>query len=239
MKHVATSLSASESDPWTRVATNFDDLVDSPIVLGELDIRSFECGGVPHYLATLGGEPFWDSEKALQDVQKIVAKEQEFWGEVPYKSYWFLNLATEQGGGLEHDNSTVLMTSRFATKDKAKYQNWLGLVSHEFFHTWNVRRLRPKALVDYDYDREQYFRELWVAEGITSYYDDLFLPRTVYAPQLNIWIVLTKRLLMFRNLRVAKFSPFSIVVLMRGRNTIDLTKMQRTVVSVTTPKVAW
>lgn len=176
-KQIATSLLPAENDTWTRIATSFDDLVDSPIVMGELDIRSFECGGVPHYLATLGGDKFWDSEKALGDVQKIVAKEQEFWGEVPYKAYWFLNLATEQGGGLEHDNSTVLMTSRFATKDKAKYQNWLGLVSHEFFHTWNVRRLRPKALVNYDYDREQYFRELWVAEGITSYYDDLFLPR--------------------------------------------------------------
>jgi predicted metalloprotease with PDZ domain len=190
-KQIATSLAASSTDPWTRIATSFDDLVDSPIVMGELDIRSFECGGVPHYLATLGGDKFWDSEKALADVQKIVAKEQEFWGEVPYKSYWFLNLATEQGGGLEHDNSTVLMTSRFATKDKAKYQNWLGLVSHEFFHTWNVRRLRPKSLVNYDYDREQYFRELWVAEGVTSYYDDLFLPRaglctpTEYLDRLN------------------------------------------------------
>lgn len=176
-KQVATSLAPSGTDQWTRVASNYDELVDSPIVMGKLDIRSFECGGVPHYLATLGGEPFWDSDKAVQDVQKIVAKEQEFWGDVPYQSYWFLNLATEQGGGLEHDNSTVLMTSRFATKDKAKYQNWLGLVAHEFFHTWNVRRLRPKTLVNYDYDQEQYFQELWVAEGITSYYDDLFLPR--------------------------------------------------------------
>ncbi len=176
---VATSLGAQATDDrWTRVATNYDELVDSPIVLGTIDIRTFESGGATHHLATVGGEPYWDSTMAANDAAKIIAAEQTFWGVVPYRDYWILNLATETGGGLEHDNSTVLMTSRWAQRSRSKYMDWLGLVSHEFFHTWNVRRLRPKVLKSYDYNSEQYTHELWIAEGITSYYDDLFLSRS-------------------------------------------------------------
>lgn len=177
--NIATSLQTADArDPWTRVAKTFDELVDSPIVVGIIDIQTFEVGGAKHHLATLGGESFWDTATAAKDVAKIVETEQAFWNEVPYQDYWFLNLATESGGGLEHDNSCVLMTGRWSQRQKAKYTDWLGLVSHEFFHTWNVRRLRPKVLKQYDYNNEQYFRELWVAEGITSYYDDLLLARS-------------------------------------------------------------
>ena len=176
---VATSLPANDArDPWTRRAANFDELVDSPILMGIIDIQSFEVGGAKHHLATLGGEPFWDTASAAKDVAKIVETEQAFWKETPYKEYWFLNLATESGGGLEHDNSCVLMTGRWSQRQRAKYADWLSLVSHEFFHAWNVRRLRPKVLKQYDYNNEQYFHELWVAEGITSYYDELFVVRS-------------------------------------------------------------
>jgi predicted metalloprotease with PDZ domain len=176
--NIATSLRTLQpKDNWTRSAKNFDELVDSPIVMGTIDIQSVEVGGAKHYLATLGGESFWDTQAAVRDVAKIVEAEQALWGEVPYSEYWFLNLATESGGGLEHDNSCVLMTGRWTQRQKSKYTDWLGLVSHEFFHTWNVRRLRPKALKTYDYNQEQYFPELWVAEGVTSYYDDLFVAR--------------------------------------------------------------
>jgi predicted metalloprotease with PDZ domain len=175
---IATSLAKSEEDSWTRIAGSFDELVDSPILIGDIDIQSFDAGGAKHHLATIGTDGLWNTSKAAEDVKKIVETEQAFWGAVPYKEYWFLNLATESGGGLEHDNSTVLMTSRWAMKQKAKYTDWLGLVSHEFFHTWNVRRLRPKVLMQYDFEGEQYTRELWVAEGVTSYYDDLLLARS-------------------------------------------------------------
>lgn len=175
---IATSLAKSDEDSWTRIASSFDELVDSPILIGDIDIRSFDAGGAKHHLATIGTDGLWNTAKAAEDVKKIVETEQAFWGAVPYKDYWFLNLATESGGGLEHDNSTVLMTSRWAMKQKAKYTDWLGLVSHEFFHTWNVRRLRPKVLMKYDFEGEQYTRELWVAEGVTSYYDDLLLARS-------------------------------------------------------------
>ena len=174
---IATSLQASSTSPWIRIASNYDELVDSPIVLGDIDIQSEEISGVMHYLATVPNDA-WDTKKAMQDAAKIVRTEQDFWGQVPYKQYWFLNLLTEAGGGLEHDNSTVLMASRFTQKQRAKYVDWLGLVSHEFFHTWNVRRLRPKALMAYDYNQEQYTKELWIAEGLTSYYDDLFVVRS-------------------------------------------------------------
>ncbi|AMV31133.1 M61 glycyl aminopeptidase [Pirellula sp. SH-Sr6A] len=176
--NVATSLAKVDEDVWTRVAESFDELVDSPILIGDIDIQSFEAGGAKHHLATIGTDGLWNTAKAAEDVKKIVETEQAFWGVVPYREYWFLNLATESGGGLEHDNSTVLMTSRWAMKQKAKYTDWLGLVSHEFFHTWNVRRLRPKVLMKYDFEGEQYTRELWVAEGVTSYYDDLLLARS-------------------------------------------------------------
>jgi predicted metalloprotease with PDZ domain len=173
---IATSLSALPTSPWVRSAKNFDELVDSPVVLGSIDIQAQEISGVPHYLATVPSDG-WDTKKAMADAAKIIKIEQEFWGEVPYPHYWFLNLLTESGGGLEHDNSTVLMSSRWAQKQRSKYVDWLGLVSHEFFHTWNVRRLRPKGLMKYDYNQEQYIQELWIAEGLTSYYDDLFVVR--------------------------------------------------------------
>ncbi len=164
-------------------AESFDDLADSPIAIGSFPVRSFEVGDRMHYLANVesdehGEDPsdhLWDMDKAIADVAKIVAEEQRFWGDVPYDQYWFINLLTETGGGLEHDNSTVLMSSRWTMRKRDSYLNWLALVSHEFFHTWNVRRLRPKALMNYDYNQEQYLRELWIAEGITSYFDDLFL----------------------------------------------------------------
>ena len=174
---IATSLDVLSTSPWVRTAKNFDELVDSPVVLGSIDIQAQEISGVPHYLATVPSEG-WDTKKAMADAAKIIKIEQEFWGEVPYPQYWFLNLLTEAGGGLEHDNSTVLMASRWTQKQRSKYVDWLGLVSHEFFHTWNVRRLRPKGLMKYDYNQEQYIQELWIAEGLTSYYDDLFVVRS-------------------------------------------------------------
>ncbi|MDB4632218.1 PDZ domain-containing protein [Pirellulaceae bacterium] len=159
------------------VATDFDYLVDSPIILGNPSIETFEVGGVPHQLISQGGDGLWDFKKAAEDVAKIVAEHQKIWGVVPYKDYKFLNAIVESGGGLEHDNSTLMMTSRWNFGQRTRYLSWLGLVSHEFFHTWNIRRLRPVELVKYDYENENYFTTLWIAEGVTSYYDDLAVKR--------------------------------------------------------------
>jgi predicted metalloprotease with PDZ domain len=176
------SIQLSESDDsishcFSRTARSFDELVDSPMLMGDLAVRRFEVSGKLHYLACYGTNGAWDLDQATYDCAKIVAAQHAFWGEVPYPSYWFINLAIESYGGLEHDNNTVLVTSHWAMRKRASYVEWLGLVSHEFFHTWNVRRLRPQNLVQYDYGAEQYIPELWIAEGVTSYLDDLLVLR--------------------------------------------------------------
>jgi predicted metalloprotease with PDZ domain len=172
-----TSLKAVDGSPHTYRAENFDELVDSPILCGDPVVQDFTLGGADHVLASLGDSSLWDTAKAAADVQKIVAQQQTFWGSVPYSRYCFLNVISESGGGLEHDNSTLVMTSRWNFRDKEKYEDWLSLISHEFFHTWNVRRLRPAELTRYQYETETNTRGLWIAEGITSYYEDLMLIR--------------------------------------------------------------
>lgn len=163
--------------PNAYAARNFDELVDSPLIAGNPDLYPFNVGGRDHWLVNVGGDDLWDGAKAAADLARVVAEQQRFWGVIPYDRYYFLNVIAEGKGGLEHDACTLVMSSRWAYRDKAAYRKWLGLMSHEFFHTWNVRTLRPAALLNYDYESEQYFKTLWVAEGITSYYDDLCLVR--------------------------------------------------------------
>lgn len=164
--------------PHTFVGKDFDELVDSPFVVGNPTLHPFDVGDVEHVLVNVGGDGLWDGDKAAADVSRIVQVHQDMWSTVPYDRYFFLNVIAESGGGLEHDNSTVMLTSRWSFGSPSRYRRWLGLVSHEFFHTWNVRRLRPSALASYDYQTENYFNELWVAEGVTSYYDELALVRS-------------------------------------------------------------
>jgi predicted metalloprotease with PDZ domain len=172
-----TALQAVEGRAHTYLADTLDELIDSPVLCGQPIVQDFSAGGVTHVLATLGDSSLWDTAKAAADVQRIVAQQQTFWGVVPYSGYKFLNVISEANGGLEHDNSTLVMTSRWNFRDKDKYEDWLSLISHEFFHTWNVRRLRPADLANYNYEAENNTRSLWVAEGLTSYYEDLMLVR--------------------------------------------------------------
>ncbi len=176
-KHAICSLPNVDDDKQAFIAEDFDELVDSPILCGNPDIYPFKVGDREHLLVSIGEGEIWDGEATARDLEKIVAEHHKLWGTVPYPRYIFFNLLVESGGGLEHDNSTVMMISRWYYRDREKYVRWLGLASHEFFHTWNVRRLRPKPLVEYDYENEVYLRSLWIAEGITSYYDDLQLAR--------------------------------------------------------------
>ena len=169
--------SLESSSPGTFRAPDYDTLVDSPIFAGTGRVGTFEVDGVPHRLLEHGGEGIWDDAKALADVERIVRTERDFWGLFPYRRYLFMNLIVEAGGGLEHARSSVLMTSRWKAGTRKGYLDWLGLVAHELFHAWNVKRLRPAALGPFDYEAETYTRSLWVAEGITSYYDDLLVHR--------------------------------------------------------------
>lgn len=176
----ARSISGLASDPdrpEAYVAADYDTLVDSPIVAGNPSVYRFEVGGKPHYLANVGEGGIWDGEQSAEEVRKIVEVQTEFWGEIPYSKYVFLNVIAEAGGGLEHRNSTLMLTSRWNSRVADRRRRWLGLVSHEFFHTWNVKRLRPVELGPFDYEREVLTPSLWIVEGFTSYYDDLSLVR--------------------------------------------------------------
>ena len=172
---VATGLDEAGENTWR--ARDFDQLVDTPIVAGDLQVYDFEVEGVPHQLVNWGEDGVWDGEKSAKDVEAITKAQIDFWGTIPYERYLYLNVISGSGGGLEHKNSTLMLTGRWRTHDDDAYERWLGLVSHEFFHTWNVKRLRPVELGPFDYENEVLTENLWIAEGFTSYYDDLLLLR--------------------------------------------------------------
>jgi predicted metalloprotease with PDZ domain len=168
-------------------AEDYDTLVDSPLIAGNPDVFAFEVRGKKHYLVNTPASDLWDGPKSVEAAKRIVEHYAQMWGELPYEKYVFFNMLVEAGGGLEHKNSTVLMTSAYTTRNDSSFlgsaslnpprSGWVGLVSHEYFHLWNVKRLRPKALGPFDYENENYTESLWICEGITSYYDDLALHR--------------------------------------------------------------
>ncbi|MSO55605.1 MAG: M61 family peptidase [Acidobacteria bacterium] len=159
--------------PHTFRAADYDTLVDSPIVAGNPIVYEFIVAGKPHYLVNIGEEGVWDGARAVQDLVKIVQKTAEFWGTVPYDRYFFFNIIAGPNLGLEHKSSTVLNTPRESTGTRRAYLGWLRMASHEYFHAWNVKRLRPIELGPFDYENEVYTKGLWFAEGVTDYYADL------------------------------------------------------------------
>jgi predicted metalloprotease with PDZ domain len=176
--NVVTSLRRHPSGGEHRyLARDYDELVDSPIAIGTPALHEFTAGGRPHTLANFGEDRLWDGDRSAADLERVVRATQTFWQDVPYDRYVFMNLIAEGRGGLEHRASTVMMTHSFATRNEDDYLDWLGLASHEFFHLWNVKRLRPAELGPFDYESENYTTSLWIVEGLTSYYDDLLLVR--------------------------------------------------------------
>lgn len=174
----ATSLRSESTRPHQYRAETYHELVDSPIVAGKIDVYPFEVDGITHALVNVNDHGAWDGSRAVRDLEKMVIAHHQMWQRVPYDRYLFLNIiGSSGGGGLEHDNCCVLEADQWTCSNPGSYRGWLSLCSHEFFHTWNVRRLRPKELVAYDYENENYTPSLWVAEGITSYYQDLLLVR--------------------------------------------------------------
>jgi predicted metalloprotease with PDZ domain len=159
------------------VAPDYDTLVDSPIVAGNPAVYEFEVGGKKHYLVNQGEGGIWDGPRSAKDVEKIVREAERFWGALPYEKYVFFNLLVDSGGGLEHKSSCTLMSSRWATTTRDRYVNWLDLVGHEYFHAWNVKRLRPVELGPFDYENEVYTTGLFIAEGFTDYFGPLLVRR--------------------------------------------------------------
>jgi predicted metalloprotease with PDZ domain len=155
---------------------DYDHLADSPIEIGNQETFTFDAAGVKHTVA-IYGKGNYDVETLKTDMAKIVEAETNVFGENPNKEYLFIihNL-TVGSGGLEHKESTTLQVERW-TYDEDNYKGFLSLVAHEYFHLWNVKRIRPKALGPFDYDCENYTDLLWVMEGFTSYYDELILRR--------------------------------------------------------------
>ncbi|HKC64616.1 MAG TPA: PDZ domain-containing protein, partial [Pyrinomonadaceae bacterium] len=174
---VATGLPPVEGKPNTFRAENFDILYDSPVDVSRFKVVAFEVRNVPHRIV-IDGEGNYDLERMRRDVPKVVEAEVAMMGEIPYHDYTFILHSTNTGGGgLEHLNSTSLMFERNRFHSDSDWKGFLGLVAHEFFHLWNVKRIRPDALGPFDYTKENYTRLLWVAEGITDYYATLMLRR--------------------------------------------------------------
>lgn len=156
---------------------NYDQLVDCPMEIGNQEIFEFTAAGVNHTVA-MYGEANYNVEQLKRDMAKIVEAETAVIGKNPNKIYTFIvhNVVDGQGG-LEHMNSTVLSVNRWTYAGK-QYVDFLNLVAHEYFHLWNVKRIRPVELGPFNYDTENYTSLLWVMEGFTSYYDELILRRT-------------------------------------------------------------
>ena len=184
-KKVSTSLATVNNDAFSLTAPNYDILFDSPIEVGNQDVFSFTTGGVKYDVA-MSGEGNYDKERLKKDMAKIIDEEAAIFGENPNKHYTFIvHNYLKGGGGLEHLSSTVLGATRNAYTDEKGYQSFLSLVAHEHFHLWNVKRLRPIALGPFDYDNENYTTSLWIAEGFTSYYQDIVLRRAHLYPTEN------------------------------------------------------
>ncbi len=175
---------------FTYTFPNYDILADSPLEIGNHEVYSFTTAGVPHEVA-IYGEGNFDKERLLEDMQKVTTEAVSVIGELPVDRYLFIihNL-NRGGGGLEHLNSTTLQTSRWNYGTDSGYTGFLALVAHEYFHLWNVKRLRPLPLGPFNYNQENYTDLLWVSEGITSYYDDLIVRRAgFFTPQRFLDIV--------------------------------------------------
>ena len=183
---VATSLERVNGDLYTfgsYRATCYDELLDHPVEMGTFELLKFEARGVQHEIALTGKYRF-DREKLIMDVQKICENELDFLGRpADLQRFVFQVMVVDSGhGGLEHRSSTSLLCGRDALPKNASdrsdaYFDFLGLCAHEYFHLWNVKRLKPKVFLPYDLSQEAYTTLLWVVEGWTSYYDDLFLVR--------------------------------------------------------------
>ncbi|QIR38932.1 M61 family metallopeptidase [Tolypothrix sp. PCC 7910] len=159
----------------TFYAADFDTLVDSPFEIGSHQVYQFTALEKPHELA-IWGQGNIEPERAIADIQKIIQVEADIFGGLPYQRYVFLlHLFHQAYGGLEHKNSCSLIYQRFGFRAQDKYERFMQLVAHEFFHLWNVKRIRPKALEVFDYDQENYTPSLWFCEGTTSHYD-LLIP---------------------------------------------------------------
>lgn len=193
---VSCGLPSAPGNPARLLAIDYDRLVDSPIEAGRHDVFNFEVEGIAHEIVVWWGDgpdgarrsqagKWYNGERLTADFAKIVNEERKVFGDLPYDRYVFMVHAYPGGGGgTEHWNSTIMQVSPAAFESETSYHRFLSLVAHEFFHTWNVKRLRPAGLRPYDYQHENYTDLLWVAEGMTEYFESLTLARSgLFTPE--------------------------------------------------------
>lgn len=176
--HITTGLENSEGDAYRFRAPNYDYFSDCPLEFGTQKDNEFDVDGKKHVISFYGAANY-NEQRMINDFAKIIRENYRFWGKMPYERYVFIVHCTPaSGGGTEHINSTVVGVKPAAFDTEDGYESFLRLISHEFFHTWNVKQLKPKGLTPFDFTKENYTSELWIAEGGTSYYDGLMLVRT-------------------------------------------------------------
>lgn len=172
---ISTGLDPVEGRPRTFSAPDFDILYDCPVLIGEHEIQTFDVQGIPHVIAVEDAGTI-DRAKFVGDIKRVVEATVELIGEIPYRHYTFI-MMDQGGGGLEHLNSMAVFANAAGWADPRSYTGWLSFIAHEYYHLYNVKRIRPIALGPFDYDRENYTTLLWVSEGISVYYQDLILNR--------------------------------------------------------------
>jgi predicted metalloprotease with PDZ domain len=181
--HVSTGLEpiGELQQPEQRIysfsAADYDELVDCPVECGTHRILSFEVDNKPHTIA-IWGHGNEDDARLLADTKRIVETQSAMFGGLPYEHYTFILHLSDSRGGLEHRNSVTNLLDRWCFGTARGYESFLALQSHEFFHVWNVKRIRAEPLGPFDYSQENYTRLLWAMEGVTSYYDKLLLVRS-------------------------------------------------------------
>lgn len=175
-KQIATGLEAAQGKRNTFEAPDFDVLYDSPMLIGNQESYRFEVKGVPHFVAVENVAPEVDRQKMVADLKTMVTAATQLMGDVPYRHYTFLMMG-RGGGGIEHANSSSNQFDGTTLSTPAGYLRWLSFVCHEYFHNFNVKRIRPLALGPFDYEQENLTNMLWVSEGLSVYYQDLILMR--------------------------------------------------------------
>jgi predicted metalloprotease with PDZ domain len=158
-------------------ADDFDTLADSPIVVGNPVVAEFEVAGSKHWVVGFGDVGQWDARRTATDLEKIVRENRRMWGFLPFQKYIYLCAFRPGGGGLEHKNCTLVTTNPSGARNPQGRVRWLSFVSHEYFHAYNAKRLRPAELEAIDYENAPRTSGLWVAEGLTCYYDHLLVTR--------------------------------------------------------------
>lgn len=191
----------TKNDSWTVQADNYDCLVDAPFEIGNHSVFRFQAAGVPHEVAMFGIDDY-DSLRLQRDMSRVVETCTRIFGTHPCKRYVFIvHHLPSGGGGLEHENSTTLQTVRTTYGSESAYTGFMSLVAHEYFHLWNVKRLRPLPLGPFDYAAENYTDLLWFSEGFTAYYDDLIAWRCGFYSDEEYLKTLASGLSYCRNIR--------------------------------------